>query len=379
MHIRKRGDKWVAIIEIGRDPATGKRKQKWITGRTRKEVEKKAVELTNQVNKDEYFEATDMTVKDYLIKWQDLHCKPNLTYNTCVAYGKAINNHINPNIGNVSLSKLKPMHIQSMYQKLGDKKETARYIHKILHKAFKQAVLWQMIRSNPLDAVECPKNDKEREYVTWKKGDATKLSESDTEHILFLPCLIAAFTGMRKGEVLGLTWNNVDFENNIIHVKQQLQYIEGKLKLCPTKTHRSNRGILVNPDLMSVLKYFKKKQLADALYFGHEYNDSIPNLVCRWADGRPIQPFYPTHFFKPFARSIGLPEIRFHDLRHSHITMLIAAGVNLKIISDRAGHASVKMTGDRYGHPDTDMQKEAAQVIEFKKNTPKKKVYRIKK
>ncbi|MDN5363970.1 MAG: hypothetical protein PWQ91_1031 [Eubacteriales bacterium] len=335
-HVRKRGNKWCVVFDLGRDPLTGKRKQKWLSGfRTKKEAEAALAEAIRQVQTGEFIEPAKQTVGEYMEHWLQIHA-PNLSPRTYRRYSEAIRLYITPNIGSIPLSKLKPLHIQELYQKAGSKVSpaTVLYVHRVLHIALKQAVKWQILPNNPCEAVDPPKPKRPQVQVLTEE-EVKKLLLAVEGDVIFLPVYLAIVTGMRRGEICGLKWADIDLEGGVIHVQRTLQQINGTLIEKPTKTEKSNRSIALSKAMVEVLKKHKRKQIQEKLILGSAYLDN--GFVCAWPDGRPLLPDYISRKFAQIVRKIGIKKIRFHDLRHTHATLLLKQGVHPKIVSERRG------------------------------------------
>jgi integrase len=366
--MRKKDNGWQYTIEVGRD-LNGKRKQKSKGGfKTKRECQEAMIAAETLIDKGEYFIAENITFKDYLSKWLSDYAKIATAPRTYYRYEEIINKYINPKLGTIELNKLKPLHIQGFYNycinDLNLSTTTVRQFHAIIHKALNKAVEWQMLNNNCSNAVDKPKK---------AKVDFTVLGDIETnmllkrlEHMtLYIPVLIAVTTGMRRGEICGLKWENIDLDNGIIYVKEQLQKIENKLELVKVKTDGSKRKIIMLDYTIPILKEHKKKYLTLKLRLGEAFKDE--GFVVFQADGSPYEPEYIT---KNYGRVLGriskelaIPKIRFHDLRHTHATLMLKAGVHPKVVAERLGHSSITMTLNTYSHVLPDMQQEAAEKL----------------
>lgn len=362
-HIRKRGSTYSIVVDIGRDE-NGKRKQKWYSGyKTKKEAEKALADIIAKIEKGEYFEPANMTVAEYLNYWLDTYPKNNVAPSTYRRYTEFAA-HIKTHIGGIMMPKLKPAHIQSFYSSLLEKnlsKSTVLKIHRMLHLALKHAVNWQIIISNPTDAVTPPRPDKV-EMRVWDVETAKKFLDDIAETPIYIPVLLALQTGMRAGEICGLKWENIDLPRGFLMVKYALQRINGVLTLKEPKTAKSMRTIALMDYTVQALKEHKRKQNKTKLLMGSAYNDQ--DFVCAWDDGRPYDPHYLGQKFTKLIKLLGYPKIRFHDLRHTHATMLLQQGINPKIVSERLGHSQISVTLDTYSHVLPNIQKEAVSKIE---------------
>lgn len=368
-------DSWTVVVDLPRDPATNKRRQKSITVRgTKKDAERELARLINEIENGLYINTGKITVAEYLEKWLEF-IRQSIEPSTYRCYRVAVEQHIIPVLGSLQLSKLQPMHIQEYYSKdlesgrKDNKKSVTRKLspttvamhHRILYRALKQAVKWQLIPRNPAEAVEPPKPAK-KEMIIPTEREIRKLLSSFRDTVYFLPVFLAVTTGMRMGEVLGLTWSDVDLCKGVIHVRQTLyQRTPGHPVFKPPKTPKSKRQIDLPLTVLKLLKEHKKSVLKQKLAAGKVYCDY--NLVCCLPDGRPINPSTLGSAFRTKARKIGL-NISFHDLRHIHASYLLKQNVHPKIVSERLGHSQISITQDLYSHVMPGLQKKAARQID---------------
>ncbi len=361
-HIRKYRGRWAGVVELERDPVTGKRRQKWVYADTKKECEIKVAELIYKIENGAYFEPTRMTVAEYLDMWLQQYAKGNVAPATYRSYEGIIRVHVVPRIGNMQLEKLKPIHMQTMYTELSKthlSSTTVLYIHRVMHKALGQAVKWRIISENPTDFVDPPKK-RSVQYSTWDNETIVKALELSEGTLLYIPIVLAATTGMRVGEICGLQWEDINLEKGHIYVKYTYQRIDGQWQLKDVKTNGSKRLVVIPNAVIDILKRQKLWQKENRLLFGPNYecNDHLNT----WPDGRPVLTDYITKEFRKFTIENDLPKIRFHDLRHTHATELMKAGVNPKVVSERLGHSNIRITLDTYSHVVPTLQKEAAEL-----------------
>ncbi|MBO8183643.1 MAG: tyrosine-type recombinase/integrase [Archaeoglobus sp.] len=360
-HIRKYKGRWAGVVELPRDPATGKRRQKWIYGDTKKEVEAKVNKLIHQIETGTYMEVTNMTVADYLREWLKNH-RVNLSILTAEGYERYIEKHIIPEIGSIQLIKLNPMHIQGLYTKKLEvlSGKSVLQMHRILRKALNTALKSQIIPRNPADAVDPPKAEKYKikVYDEEKFTELLNAVEGTDDEV---PIVLAGGLGMRRGEVFGLRWSDVSFQKGTITVEQQLLPTKEGLIFKKPKTEDSIRTIEVPDYILSILKRHQKRQTENKLFFGPEYKDY--NLVCCKPNGEPINPSTYSHIFARILKKHGLEHIRFHDLRHFNATIMLKYNVPVKVASKRLGHSTTAITQDIYQHVLTDMDKEAAEKL----------------
>lgn len=363
-YFRKRGDKWSFTVDLGKDPTTGKRKQKTLTGfKTKKEAEKTCNELLSQINKGMYVNETSQTINEFLNYWLNVYVYTNLRKRTIDNYEKTIKNYIAPSIGYIKLKDFTVTMAQNFFTKLTKKKlspTTVKSVYIILNSALKQAVEWELINKNVVIKVKVPKVEK-KSRITWNVEEITKfLSCSSKRNKNYYICfLLAIYTGMRKSEILGLQWKDIDFKEGKIKVVRSLLEIKGGgYEFDEVKSNSSKRTIAIDEYLLQQLKRHKVNQGEAKLQLGSKYNDL--DLIISTHKGTPINQKSISSEFYLIQERQQLPRIRFHDLRHTHATLLLQIGENVKVISERLGHADISITLDTYSHVIPDMQKSAA-------------------
>jgi integrase len=367
-YFRKRGTKWSFSVDIGRDAGTGKRKQKTVSGfKTKKEAEKSCAELISQIENGNYVENTKDTLSSFLNDWLEMKGKQTLKATTLDTYTRTINSRISPAIGKMKLFEIQPIHIQRFYSDLFEEGLSHEYvllIHRILRSAFNTAYKWQLLQKNVMDHVEIPKVPK-KEMKTWTLEQAQKflsyVNETDAQY--YIAYYLAIYTGMRRGEIFGLRWKSIDFDNYKISITQTLSWVSGKgLIFQDAKTRESHRSISISTSVVEELKIHQEEQNKQKLRLGAAYTDN--DLVCPSSTGHPANTQIAVHYFKVYSERAGVPVIRFHDLRHTHATLLLKLGENPKVVSERLGHSTIQLTLDRYSHVLPDMQKEASSKFE---------------
>ncbi len=353
------GAKWYYRYSIT-DPVTGKRKQKEVGGfRTRKEAEEAAKKILAEIQNGTYVEPSKITVEEYLYDFVENTLKNEVAPNTYEQRKAYIKNHIAPRIGKIKLFDLSPVQIQKFYNELREKYGAGHVqnIGNLLNKALNQAVRWNIISRNPAALVKKPSTSRKNTKIkVWTVDEQKKFlehvkSESMFYYVLFL---LALTSGMRKGELLGLQWSDVDIKQGIISVKRTAVWANKNLYLKDIpKTESSIRTIQL-PD--QTVKALKKWQLACPA-------NSL-NLVFPSPKTNGI--LYPNSLDKAFQKAVrgaGVPYISFHGLRHTFATTLLANNVNPKIVQEMLGHATIKTTMDTYSHVLPNMQKEAAKQL----------------
>lgn len=387
----KKYEWWEARYTAGRDPGTGKQVQRTITGKTQREVSQKLAAVVTDMENGTYIAPSKQTVGQWLDTWADTYLggvKPH----TVVAYKTQISNHIKPNIGAVKLEALDTPTIQQMYNKLaktgqqvpkrnkdgelvrrGGKivleaaplsPKSIKNIHGVLHKALQQAIAAGLIRSNPADACALPRVEK-AELHPLDEQETRAFLEAIQGHEFETLYLVTLFTGMREGEVLGLTWPCVNFASGTILIKQQLQREKkagGQYSLVPLKNDKP-RTITPAPSIMELLRQHRKKQAAWQLRAG-ELWDNPAGLVFTNELGKHLVAWTVAKKFKRIVASIGRPDARFHDLRHSYAVAAIRSGDDIKTVQQNLGHATAAFTLDIYGHVTDQMRQASAERME---------------
>lgn len=359
----KSGYTWSFTIENGIDPLTGKRKQTTRRGfATKKEAENAAKELSTQLENGLNIVDNKMTLNQYLPKWLEMAAKRKVKDTTFENYQNVINFRILPVLGHVTLKDLNGSACQNFFNLLIDQELSNGYIktiYKIFNISLEKAIDWDLILKNPLRKVDIPK-ERKRKYTVWKREELLRFlqvaKDEDLDYFaLFFVCI---YTGLRRGELLGLKWEDVNFKDGNLHIQRNQTYLNGTFTYGSLKTESSSRVIKLDDETLNTLMQHKKRQSELKLLYGPQY--SIENLIFSRKNGQPIQPTTLTVTFHNIMKKSNVPKIRFHDLRHTHATLLLEAGVSLKEVQERLGHSSIKMTGDIYAHVTEEMKSNAS-------------------
>lgn len=361
---------WEARYTEGYNSGTGKQIQRSITGKTQKEVAQKLKAATASLDDGTYIAPNKMTVAQWLDIWQTDYLK-GVKPSTISSYHATVKNHIKPNIGAIRLENLTTQDIQEFYNRRfeGDEDrsplsaKTIKNIHGILHKALQQAMLNNYIRTNPSNACILPRivKKKIKPLNEYQIADFLKAIKGHKYEKMFL---VALFTGIREGEVCGLQWECVDFSEGSILIDKQLQSLRcdvrgdnEKYALVPTKNSRE-RTITAAPYVMNLLWQAKKEQELNRKHNTGFFQDS--NLVFTDEFGARITPQALYRAFKLVVCELGMPTVRFHDLRHSYAVVSLKAGDDIKTVQENLGHATAAFTLDVYGHVTEKMKKDSA-------------------
>ena len=346
---RRKDGRWVGQYTVY---TTKGPKYRYIYGKTRAAVAEKLAKAIAARGSGFAFDTGNLTIGDYLDRWLADSLKGTVRASTCERHEINVRVHINPTLGNVRLKGLTPAHVRGLHrEKLesGLAPATVRKIHSTLHKALSQAVSDGLIPRNAAD-VMAPRPAPE-EMRPLSEGEArTFLDVARISGDRFEPLYVLAITaGLRRGELLGLRWDDVDLERGTLRVGRSLGREGGRLKLGETKNRRARRQVNLTLRTVNALKAHRKRQLEERMRFAESYEDR--GLVFSTSVGTPVDPENPVkRSFKPLLKKAGLPEIRFHDLRHTCATLLLGRSVHPKIVQELLGHAAIAMTMDTYSH-----------------------------
>ncbi|MGB9804372.1 tyrosine-type recombinase/integrase [Desulfofundulus sp.] len=368
-HVRKRSkNSWTVVVELPRDPVTNKRRQKWVTVKgTKKDAERELARLINEIEKGTYVEPHKMTFTELTQKWFDVHVSANLRENTQENYKTVLRTHIIPEIGHINIGELKTLHLQELCArklKEGYSNRTVRYIISLVKEILNFGVQMQLIPKNVAESVKLPRNET-KEKITWTAEEIWKFLDvaERKSRRLYALFFMALTTGMRREELLGLRWEDVDLDEGVAFVRQTLVVINGRLKFDEPKTEKSKRAVALSPKTVEELRKHRVLQLQEKLKLGPAYKDH--GLVFCTKDGKPLRPDNVAgRLFRSLIKKAGVPRIRFHDLRHTHATLMLEAGEHPKITAARLGHADTKTLMETYTHLVPRVQKEAAKNVD---------------
>jgi integrase len=370
-HIRQRSAGSFEIrYSLGTDPATGKRRMATTTIKgDRRAAEKELRRLLRTLDTGEHVDPTRTTVRQWLTTWLAA-VREEVSPKSHERYCEIVENFLAPELGALPITKLAPAHIQAVYTKWategrrdgklgGLSPRTRRHMHRILRSALARAVEQQVLARNPADRFKkrLPKVER-HEMMTLSAEQSARLLEAIRHTRVYWPVLLALSTGMRRGEVLALRWKNVDFERGMLRVMESLEQTKAGIRFKAPKTDRT-RVITLPSFAIEELRRLKREQAEELLMIG--VRQIGETLACCRADGLPLQPQSLTHEFTYLVGRVkDLPRVRFHDLRHSHATELLSAGVHPKVAQERLGHSTISTTLDLYSHVTDTMQSDAA-------------------
>jgi len=351
--IYQRSDgRWAASISL----EGGKRKTFY--GKTRKEVQAQLKTALYDQQQGKLMTAPRQTGKKFLTHWlEDVH-KPAVRIRTYVRYEMQLRRHVLPALGGIQLSKLTVQHVQKFYSQTlqkGLSPQSVRLLHAMLHKAFDYAVRVDLLPRNVCDNVSLPRIEK-RETRALSLEQALRLIETVRGHRMEALFVLALVTGMRRGEIIGLKWSDVNLAEGVIAIQRSLVELKGGIIESKPKSTRGYRSIILPPFALEALKKHRERQerMRKAALKWQE-ND----YVFATSHGTPIAAANLRTAFKALLVKAELPDIRFHDLRHSVATLLLEIGTHPKIVQELLGHENIGMTMDIYSHVMPTMQKEA--------------------
>lgn len=361
--IYKRADgRWVGVVHLGYEG--GRRRRKHIYGKTRQDVARRLATAIKARQDGLPLPSDRDTVESFLGQWLK-SVRPSLRPRTWTRYESLIRIHALPEIGRVPLAKLAPPHLQKLYASrldAGQSPASVRQLHAVLHRALRQALRWGLVARNVGDMVTAPRVER-HQIKTLEQDQARALLEAASGDRLEAFYILALATGMRLGELMALQWADIDLEVGSLYVRGTLIRTRGEVRIAEPKTSRSRRRIELTALAVGairrhrVLQNEERLRLGDAwankdLAFANEVGDFLSETNFR------------RQSFAPLLKRAGLPHMRFHDLRHTAATLLLARGVHPKIVSEMLGHSTIAVTLDLYSHVTPTMQRETAVVMD---------------
>jgi integrase len=373
-HIRQRGHQgWELKFDLGRDPVTGKRLSRYVNFRgTKREAQAELNRLLNRKNEGTYVDPTKMTVAEYLEHWLAVDIDRRLSAKTAARHRGIVQHQLIPRLGVVPMRKLAAVHIEACEAELqrkgnvkGSKRghgltaQTVLHVHRTLSQALAHAVKTGVLFRNPAEQVKPPR-PQSREIAILTKPEIATLLHAAQGSWIYLLVLVGVTTGMRRGELLGLRWQDIDFGAARLTVNQSLERIRGKTVFKSPKTKGSRRTITLPTLTVEALKEHRAAQAEERLKLGL----GKAELVFSHGDGSAFDPDSVTKAFDRLIKSAGVRRITFHGLRHTHISHQLMDGVHIKIVSERAGHASISTTLTVYAAFIPNMQADAAAGVD---------------
>ena len=367
-HVAKRGTTWTYWVELPPGP-DGRRRQKTKGGfRTKKLAGDAANEVIGALLNGTYVEPTRVTVGQFLIEQWEPAIRATIRPSTFASYDMHVRKYLVPRLGGIALQKLTPPAINALYGELlrpaddarGLSAASVRRVHATLHKALRDALRWQLVARNAASAADPPRARRPEMHV-WTADQLRAFLDGVSDSSLAALWTFYALTGVRRGEGLGLRWADVDLDGRRAAIRQTVIPLRTGIAFSEPKTDKGRRSIALDDDTVVVLRRHRRAQLEDRLAVGVGYHDL--DLVFARPDGSPLNPEWISRTFTRLARQLGLPPIRLHDLRHTHATLALVAGVATRVVGDRLGHSALAVTADTYQHVTLDLEEDAASRV----------------
>ena len=360
-HIRPRNGRYQAIVAVGRRNNKTvyqsetfddkKEAARWIRQQETKRDAKKPIVLRNRI-----------TLREFVPKWETW-AKAELSPKTRILYSCFLNKYILPELGETRLQDLEAPQVQDFFDKLPERlaANSRAICYATLRQVLKVAQTWRLVEHNVCKDIAAPKRV-EAEIDPPDDKTMGELLRALKDTALWLPCLMAWGTGLRRGELLGLRWSDVDLgDEPEVRVSRSLHQAGNELWFGACKTKKSRRTVPLPDVVAATLREHKKEQAEQRLSLGEKYHDQ--GLIFSYVDGSPWKPQEFSTSFHWHTRHKGFPHVRFHDLRHAAASTLLRANVHPKIVQERLGHSTISITLDTYSHIVPSMQREAAQTM----------------
>jgi integrase len=362
-HVREGSVRYEVVVDLGKDPVTNKRRQRTKTFKTKKEAQAYLAAWRVEIDRGVAVDRSQQTVAQMMEYWLQTHVRPRLRAKTVYDYEQTITKHILPALGPIAVQKLGPDVLQQFYSdKLaaGCGVRTIRLCHLHLSQALKQAVRLGLVARNVADLVTQPQ-ERPREMQTWSAEEAQAFLAVADQSGHGPLWLLALTTGLRRGELLGLRWKDVDLERGVLHVRQTVIALRGHPAFSQPKTPRSRRSADLLDPVTLALREHKRRQNAQRLALGAAWQDH--DLVFCTGLGTPIDPDNLKRDYQRLVALAGVPRIRIHDVRHTFTTHALASGANVKAVSEAIGHADSSTTLRTYAHVLPEQRREVAAKV----------------
>ncbi|HCG00892.1 MAG TPA: site-specific integrase [Chloroflexi bacterium] len=349
---------WAAAVSVG----AGRRK--WFYGKSRAEVSRKMTAAQQAINTGSFADARGLTLGDYLDQWLVAVVQPSVRKWTYRGYEVHVRLHIKPTLGSLPLERVEPMQVQALLNrklKEGLSPKSVRYLRGTLRTALNQAMRWGLVSRNAAAAVDGPRVP-HHEIQPFTSEEARRFLAAIRGERLEALYSVALTLGLRQGEALGLRWSDIDLQMGYVRVTRQLQRFDGVFDLVEPKTAQSRRTIVMPPSIARGLVEHRERQAEERANAGANWKDW--DLVFTRSDGYPLDGTVISHQFHKVLERAGLAQRRFHDLRHSCATLLLAQGVPARVVMEVLGHSQIALTMNTYAHVIPELRREAATRME---------------
>jgi integrase len=367
-HLHRRGTTWAYVVDVGRDPATGRRQQRTKGGfRTKREAERALAEVVRALGEGTYVARDPQTLGEWVERWLET-MEPKIRSSTLRDYANGLARVVD-RLGHVPLQSLRPLDIEELYAALlrdghryggGLAPKTVRNVHIALRRSLADALRFGLVQRNVATLVTPPALIR-AELDTWTAEEVRQFLASVGSDRLAAAYRLLATTGMRRGEVLGLHWSAVDLKKGRVQVNRSLSVVDGELVWSLPKTTRSRRMVSLDAETVAALRDHRLRQTEERLAAGPLWRDD--DLAFCDEIGGDLHPDRFTRWFRSAARRAGVRAIRVHDLRHTWATLALQAGIHPKVVSERLGHATTSITLDIYSHVQPELDTHAATAV----------------
>jgi len=358
----RRGSTWSYVVR-DRNPETGKTKPRWVGGfATRKAARDARDGARHAVHRGTYVAPQDLTVSAWLDQWITAHSVA-LKPSTELTYRANIDRYLKPTIGHERVQALSPNRLSVVFKTMYDSggvdgrplsTRTVEFARAVLRRAMQDAVLDRIVEVNPVTGSKMPKRDGKPKHTTWTGAQLQAFLERAPRDRWLPLWTLAAATGMRRGELMGLTWTDVDLETGVVAVDRSTTQL-GRDRVTTTPKNHERRKVAVDPRTVATLRSWRVQQASERLEWGSAYHDS-GGLLFTWENGSAVLPDYVSKTFGKAQRGLDLPRLVLHEMRHTHATLLLRDGVPVHIVAKRLGHKDASVTLNVYADsiPDDD-------------------------
>lgn len=360
--VTRKGKRWYPVVYLGVDDQ-GRKRYKWMPGHdTKKSAEKALAGHLQDVHAGRITDALAPRLSEFAARWL-AHKSTQVRPRTVEIYARTLRLHVADRLGNVRLDRLTANQLRAYYADLASVPLSNRYIaqiHTLLNDICETAVRWDVIARNPVNKVDPPRPEVKR-FTVWTLQDAQTFLSAASGHRFYAGFVLALTTGMRQGEILALRWEDIDLDGARIFVRRTASHVGSKLVYSDPKSRSGIRVVAIPPETVQALRDHRDRQNEQRDDMGSAYVDR--DLVLARVNGNPVTQAFLRAQFMALCERAGVPVIRFHDLRHTHASLLLQQGVHPKIVSERLGHSKISITLDTYSHVLPGLQEQAANAF----------------
>jgi integrase len=371
-HVRRRGERsWEIKFDLGADPLTGKRRIRYVAFRgTKRAAEIELARLVSQNAAGEGVDPSKSTVAEFADRWERDWATANVGLKTLERYRQLLRLYVKPHIGSVRIQKLRAVHLNELYSALlrsGGRSgrplsvRSVGHVHRVLHRALGHAATWGVVSQNVASLVAPPPGPDDEIKILTEEQIGAILRHLEGRTLRPIVSFLLG-TGARRGEVLALRWSDVDFKKNVVRIERSLEQTKGSLRIKSPKTKKGRRSVTISPWLAAELRSHRARQDERRLSLGVGRAPDDTAVFAKW-NGELRSP---SRLSQDFAAAMDALKIEctMHGLRHTHVSQLIASGLDVLTISRRIGHASPAITLNVYGHLFSNTDSRAADIME---------------